>query len=103
MVEIRDFRLEKEKTDMLENAFHALWIGDKIRAQITFIELHAIDYINVGLNGFACFIVVLPSLPICCMALAMIWLISWSPLAETLVTSHILPPSTFFKLCRALQ
>src|SRR6267154_2363182 len=45
-----DFLFVDEDTDIFENAFHALGIGDEVGGEVAAVKLHAFDYFEGGLH-----------------------------------------------------
>src|SRR5207249_3073024 len=52
VLQARDFLLVNENVRIFEHGFHRLRVGHEIGRQITFVELHALDHFQRGLDRF---------------------------------------------------
>ena len=52
VLQARDFLLVNEDVSVFENGFHRLRVGHEVGRQITFVELHALDHFERGLDRF---------------------------------------------------
>ena len=52
VLQARDFLFVNEDVSVFENGFHRLGVGDEVGREITFVELHAFDHFERGLDRF---------------------------------------------------
>ena len=52
VLEAADLLLKNENVSVLETALHAVGIGGEVRREVALVELHALDDVESGLNGF---------------------------------------------------